>query len=651
MDNNDEIELLTDNPQGQSAEQESEEISKLRQQLSDVYQAWVSGQPPPQGLSKGTSTVPRATQPLLHVASDHVLPPGVSSPYNQTPQYESPAENEKPAKTSEPNEMARKMKSLEQNIKNIQGIGGHKSVSFSDLCMFPHIYLPPGFKTPKFEKYDGHGDPIAHLKRYCNQLRGAGGKEELLMAYFGESHIGVASEWFIDQDISHWHVWDDMAQAFVKQFQYNIDIAPNRNSLSNMKKTPTESFREYAIKWREQAARVKPPMDNHELITVFLEAQEPDYFQNMMSAMGRPFAEAIKIGEMVENGLKTGRIIRAPDPRNPRPQQQNFRAPYNVRPRQDYGREQRPMEKFTPLAKLYSSLFQKLKQMGMIGPIAPHHMHPDTHEFQANDRCEYHSGAPGHSTDDCWTLKRAIERLITEKLIVVTNGEDPPNVTNNPLPAHNDVHFVGMIGRDQEHKPFYRAEMTVGTIQEGTKRDVSLSRDVPLIVKGALSSENVTLFVPKVMRLEVRSNVPSPRLYVLEGHPITRQNQGSTKGITKPIIIRPAVQTPVTNTKTIPWNYNKTVMTYKGKEIIEEVGETGGLTRSGRCYSPEELRKAKQIREGQLPIKKSVTEEEAEEFLKKMKVHDYSIIDQLRKTPAQISLQSLLLHSKEMHVY
>nr|XP_009795604.1 PREDICTED: uncharacterized protein LOC104242275 [Nicotiana sylvestris] len=282
--------------------------------------------------------------------------------------------------------------------------------------------------------------------------------------------------------------------------------------------------------------------------------------------------------------------VQAPYPRAPRPQQQNFWAPYNARPKQDYGREQRPVEKFTLLAKPYSSLFQKLKQMGMIGPIAPHHMHPDSHGFQANSRCEYHSGASGHNTDDCWTLKRAIERLITEKLIVVTNVKEPPKVTNNPLPAHNDVHFVGMIGRDLECKPFNRAVMTMGTIQEGTKWDVSPIQDVPLFVKGAPSSQNVTLFVPKVTRLEVRSNVPSPRLYVLGGHPITRQKQGSTN---------------------------------------------------------EELRKAKQIREGQLPIKKFVTEEEVEEFLKKMKVHDYSIIEQLRRTPAQISLLSLLLHSKE----
>lgn len=67
--------------------------------------------------------------------------------------------------------------------------------------MFYHVCLPTGFKIPKFEKYNGHGDPIAHLKSYCNPLRGAGSKDELLMAYFREILIGIASEWFIYQDI------------------------------------------------------------------------------------------------------------------------------------------------------------------------------------------------------------------------------------------------------------------------------------------------------------------------------------------------------------------------------------------------------------------------------------------------------------------
>ncbi|XP_070039141.1 uncharacterized protein [Nicotiana tomentosiformis] len=129
------------------------------------------------------------------------------------------------------------------------------------------------------------------------------------MAYFGESLTGIVSEWYMDQDISNWHIWDDLARDFVRQFQYNVDIVPDRNSLTNFKNKTTECFCEYAIKWREQAARAKPPMDETEMVNVFLQAQEADYFQNMMSAMGKLFAKAIKIGEMVENGLKTSRII------------------------------------------------------------------------------------------------------------------------------------------------------------------------------------------------------------------------------------------------------------------------------------------------------------------------------------------------------
>ncbi|XP_070029017.1 uncharacterized protein [Nicotiana sylvestris] len=221
--------------------------------------------------------------------------------YSQPPRYEFTAGQEKATKTPEQKEIARKMRSMEKSLKNIQGLSGQKSVSYADLCMFPHVHLPLGFKTLKFEKYDGHGDPIAHLKRYCNQLRGAGGKEELLMAYFGESLVGIASEWYMDQDISHWHIWDDLAWDLVKQFQHNIDIAPDRNSLTNLKKKSSESFREYAVKWHEKASRVKPPMDEIEMVKVFLQAQEADYFQNMMSAIGKLFAKAIKIGKMVEN--------------------------------------------------------------------------------------------------------------------------------------------------------------------------------------------------------------------------------------------------------------------------------------------------------------------------------------------------------------
>ena len=49
----------------------------------------------------------------------------------------------------------------------------------------------------------------------------------------------------------------------------------------------------------------------------------------------------------------------------------------------------------------------------------------------------------------------------------------------------------------------------------------------------------------------------------------------------------------------------------------------------------------------QVPLKKAINEEENVEFLKKLKVPDYYIMEQLMKRLAQISLLSLLLHSEE----
>nr|XP_016441421.1 PREDICTED: uncharacterized protein LOC107767021 [Nicotiana tabacum] len=290
-------------------------------------------------------------------------------------------------------------------------------------------------------------------------------------------------------------------------------------------------------------------------------------------------------------------------------------------------------------------------QLKFIEPIMPRYVNPNSKGFDSNARCEYHSNTQDHSTENCWTLKKSIKNLIEAKAIVVTNNEDNPNIINNPLPTHDNTYFIGMICDDRDYKQSGKTEMVVRTIGPEPKVIVSLPQLAPLIVKGASSSlnlagsEKMILYVPRSTK-KVEVQLGGPKLYIPGDIQKIIPNNG-LRNIIEPVVIGPVAQLPVTNTKAIPWNYNKTVMTYKGKEIVKETSEMGGLTCSGRCYSPEELRKAKQARESHLSVKEPVVEKEAEEFLKKMKMQDYSIIDQLRKTPAQISLLSLLFHSEE----
>ncbi|KAH0737644.1 hypothetical protein KY290_036349 [Solanum tuberosum] len=206
---------------------------------------------------------------------------------------------------------------------------------------------------------------------------------------------------------------------------------------------------------------------------------------------------------------------------------------------------------------------------------------------KANERCEYHSVAPGHNTDNCWTLKGAIEKLIDHGVVVVTDDQSTPNVTINPLPAQNNL--LGMICDDQEYELLGKMGKMFRKIEE---EDMSLKSSEPV---ASLSVERV--------------NLDTKVLCVL----------GFLKGIES----------------------------RAGKEIVEEVDEAGGLTRSRRCYSLEELGTRKMAQNIQVPLKKAVTQEEAEEFLKKIKVPDYSVVEQLKKTPAQISLLSLLVHCEE----
>ncbi|XP_070017676.1 uncharacterized protein [Nicotiana sylvestris] len=458
--------------------------------------------------------------------------------------------------------------------------------------------------------------------------------------------------------------------------------------------------------------------------------------------MGKPFAEAIKIGEMVENGLKTGRILSqsairatsqaiqggsgggakgkkkeetsmaasgarkhhtprsffsertpqhycphqdvayAPQPylvmnAQPyiRPQQQAnwnqapfpknqppYQNHYNPRPPQNnfHPREPPKRPNFTPIGEPYSILLPKLIQMGMLQPVPQTRQNPASPAYRAGTRCAYHSWAEGHDTDDYWTLKRAMENLIEQRKIVLRDA-DIPNVTNNPLPTHNNGPVIGMICEDKEYYPALKAIIAITDVQkkpksaskqdEGEKKNKTTppkSEKKVEVEIGAMPPKDVVLYVPRG-RKEKQMDLSPPRrfelnkttqIYVPKGAYVMRGTINPPR-LSEPVVIGRAPQKPMTDPTVVPWNYNKLVVTYKGKEISGEVRENNPAE---KYFNMEEVNNA--TRKCFLS-KKPVSVEEAEAFFQKMKMADYEVIDQLRKFPAQVSLLSLLMNSTE----
>ncbi|XP_070026096.1 uncharacterized protein [Nicotiana sylvestris] len=262
--------------------------------------------------------------------------------------------------------------------------------------------------------------------------------------------------------------------------------------------------------------------------------------------------------------------------------------------------------------------------------------------------------------DDCWTLKRVVENLIEQRKIVLRD-EDVPNVTNNPLLAHNNGPVIGMICEDKEFDPALKAIIAIADEEKkpkvAPKQDKGEKKKETTPPKSekkievetrAMPPKDVVLYVPQG-RKEKHTTLSPPRRFGLNKTTQMYVPKGAylMRGPIKPsrlnelVVIGRAPQKPMKDPTAMPWNYNKMAVTYKGKEIPGEVQENNPVEKYSNL---EEENNASRKR---FPLNKPVSAEEAEAFFQNMKMADYEVIDQLRKFPEQVSLLALLMNSAD----
>ena len=136
----------------------------------------------------------------------------------------------------------------------VEGSDAYGLVDASKMSLVPDLVLPPKFKVPTFDKYDGTKCPSTHLYMYCRKMTGHTNNDKLLIHCFHDSLIGSATRWYNQLSRENVRSWTDLAKAFLVQYKYMTEPAPDRISLRNMEKKVTEIFKEYAHKWRDLAA-------------------------------------------------------------------------------------------------------------------------------------------------------------------------------------------------------------------------------------------------------------------------------------------------------------------------------------------------------------------------------------------------------------
>jgi hypothetical protein len=202
-----------------------------------------------------------------------------------------------------------KWTALEERLRAVEGNDLFDPVRAAEVCLVPSIVIPKKFRVPEFVKYTGMECPNTHLRSYCNKMAEVIHDDKILIYFFQDSLTGSALSWYMRLDNMRIKKWADLADAFLKQYRFNLEIAPDRTSLMTMEKGNQESVRAYAQRWRDQAIHVQPPLIETEMVTLFANTFKAPYYEHLMGSSAQHFYDAVRIAERIEQGIRSGRIM------------------------------------------------------------------------------------------------------------------------------------------------------------------------------------------------------------------------------------------------------------------------------------------------------------------------------------------------------
>ncbi|XP_024634522.1 uncharacterized protein [Medicago truncatula] len=173
-----------------------------------------------------------------------------------------------------------------------------------DFFLVPDVDIPPKFKMPVFEKYQGDTCPQNHLTMYVTKMIAYKNNVPLLIHCFQDSLTGPAHTWFMG--LKGITTFEQLADAFMQQYKYNTYLAPSRKELQSLTQKDKESFKEYAQRFIQKASQIRPPLDERELSEMFYETLNPCYSEKMIVCASQKFTDLVETGIRIEDWARKG---------------------------------------------------------------------------------------------------------------------------------------------------------------------------------------------------------------------------------------------------------------------------------------------------------------------------------------------------------
>ncbi|XP_039036221.1 uncharacterized protein LOC120172975 [Hibiscus syriacus] len=361
------------------------------------------------------------------------------------------------------------------------------------------------------------------------------------------------------------------------------------------------------------AVQVHPPLEEKETNMFFVNTLRAPFFGHLIGNSSKNFADIVNVGEMIEMAIKSGKLDGGESSRKP-PARMKDNEVSNVK---KYDSNNITVSR--PQATVSSTL----------NPVQQGAKEPR----QEKER--------GQFDPIPMTYKELLQILydkhvrLRQRNVINFGDSEKPNVAQNPLPnyAGTGVNAVieekgnGVITKVKEVKSpmhwVWGKMVKIGWLtfnDNGNKHACPYHRCEDHVI------QNCDEFKALVQRLMDSKDMEFYHEAMEEEEVEICASEGTSKGVYN------------FNCPLVPWRYECHLGDVGiSKDAKEEVDEVGHFTRSGRCYSPNPTSEPEKI----------ATPDKGKKVEIQLKDHsEYSIVEQLHKLPARISILALLLSSE-----
>ncbi|KAK4538994.1 hypothetical protein RGQ29_032069 [Quercus rubra] len=161
---------------------------------------------------------------------------------------------------------------IKEAIKDQVGGGSQTSIAYAkpytqriDLLRMPQNYQPP-----KFQQFEGKGNPRQHVAHFVETCNNAGTYGDLMVKQFVRSLKGNAFDWYTDLAPGSVDSWNQMEREFLNRF-YSTRRTVSMIELTNSKQWKEEPVIDYIQRWRNLSLNCKDQLSEASAIEMCIQ--------------------------------------------------------------------------------------------------------------------------------------------------------------------------------------------------------------------------------------------------------------------------------------------------------------------------------------------------------------------------------------------